>query len=307
MDVDQFIEVLKKHEPFEEEDFSRIIQMAEEIFYQESTLLSLTSPITVCGDIHGQFYDLLSIFDEVVAGSPDNTKFLFLGDYVDRGYYSIETIALLICYKIKYPDTFYLLRGNHECRSINLMYGFYEETLQRFGHSGPYEMCNELFDYLPIAAVIDNKLFCVHGGLSPEIRALEQIAIFNRRKELPPSEPVSQLLWSDPEDKAQGWNLSARGAGFLFGPEPVEQFLRNNKLEYMARAHQLVMEGYQWHHNRRQCVTVWSAPNYMYRSNNLASVMKVTPNGIPEFVIFNAVPKEKRIIPPETGLSPYFT
>lgn len=294
MNLDQFIADVRDHKKIKEEDLVSLFRMAQDILYQEGTLISLTAPITVCGDIHGQFYDLLYLFEQ--GGQPPETKYLFLGDYVDRGYYSMETFALLIAYKVRYPDRFFMLRGNHECRQVNQMYGFYEEIINRFGHAGPYKACNDLLDFLPMAAVIENKIFCVHGGLSPEIHAIEQIACQERRQEIPSSGPISDLCWSDPED-IEEWGTNQRGAGYLFGKRPTKEFIQNNKLKMIARAHQLAMNGYQWHFGENQLVTVWSAPNYMYRSGNRASVMKINESLEHEFIVFDAVPDDKRVIP----------
>ncbi|OHT11712.1 Serine/threonine-protein phosphatase 6 catalytic subunit [Tritrichomonas foetus] len=293
MDLDQFIENVRAHKPINEADLVSLFRMAADILYQEGTLISLTTPITVCGDVHGQFYDVLYLFEK--GGQPPDTKYLFLGDYVDRGYYSIETFSLLLAYKVKYPERFFMLRGNHECRQVNQMYGFYEEIVNRFGHPGPYKLCNELFDFLPMAAVIDNKIFCVHGGLSPDVRALEQIAVQERRQEIPSSGPISDLCWSDPED-IEEWGSNQRGAGYLFGKRPTHEFIYNNKLKMIARAHQLAMDGYQWFFDQ-ELVTVWSAPNYMYRSGNKASVMQVAEDLSVNFEVFDAVPDDQRVIP----------
>ncbi|KAH0795705.1 Serine/threonine-protein phosphatase ppe1 [Histomonas meleagridis] len=302
MDVDKIISNLKQHLPITEKELQMLFEVAAEILYQEGAIISLNTPITVCGDIHGQFYDLLRLFE--VGGDPSEVRYLFLGDYVDRGYYSVETFSLLLAYKVKYPNSFYMLRGNHECRQVNQMYGFYDEIINRFGHPGPYKMCNEIFDYLPIAALIDGKLFCVHGGLSPDIRAIEQIGIYERRKEIPSSGPISDLCWSDP-DEIDGWGISQRGAGYLFGRNPTQEFIHNNNLKIIARAHQLAMEGYQWHFGEHQLVTVWSAPNYMYRSGNKASVMVVNEQLECDFRIFDAVPDDQRV-KPDDSIPPYF-
>lgn len=302
MDVDQIIAKLKSHSQITEMELQQLFDVASEILYQESTLISLSSPITVCGDIHGQFYDLLHLFE--VGGDPSDTRYLFLGDYVDRGYYSIDTFSLLLAYKVKYPKSFYMLRGNHECRQVNQMYGFYDEIINRFGHPGPYKMCNEIFDFLPMAALVDGKLFCVHGGLSPGIKLIEQIPMYERRKEIPSTGPISDLCWSDPEDIPE-WGVNQRGAGYLFGRRPTEEFIHNNDIKMIARAHQLAMEGMQWHFDKKQLVTVWSAPNYMYRSGNKASVMKVDENLNCNFVFFDAVPDDQRK-KPDDSIPPYF-
>ena len=302
MNIDQFIEKLKSHQQITEMELQSLFSKAEEILYNEGPIISIQTPITVCGDIHGQFCDLLRLFD--VGGAPPETRYLFLGDYVDRGYNSIETFALLLSYKVKYPNNFFLLRGNHECKEVNKMYGLYDENINRFGHPGPYKMCNEVFEFLPLSAVVDGKLFCVHGGLSPGIKVIEQIGFFDRKNEIQSDSPISDLLWSDPDD-IDGWGVNQRGAGYLYGKNPTKEFLHNNRLKMMARAHQLAMEGYQWHFNEKQLVTVWSAPNYMYRSGNKASVMFVDDNLNCDFRIFDAVQDEERT-KPDDSIPPYF-
>ena len=302
MDLDALITTIKEHRPLEEQKIETLFRMAKDILYQEGTLISITTPITVCGDVHGQIYDVVRIFDADVGGDPSSTKYLFLGDYVDRGSFSIETFSLLLAYKVRYPDRFFLLRGNHECRQVNATYGFYNEVVQRFGHSGLYILSNDL---LPMAAIIDNKIFCIHGGLSPNIKIVEQVALYDRRQEIPSSGPISDLCWSDPDDAITGWGLNQRGAGFTFGSEATQQFCQQNDLNLVVRAHQLAMNGYTWHFDNHLCVTVWSAPNYMYRSGNIASVMKVDSDLQPRFITFDAVPDDQRVIPSEE-MPPYF-
>lgn len=291
MDLDQFIENIKAKKDIPESDFVTLLKMAQDIFYQDGTVLNLSSPISVCGDVHGQFEDVLELFR--VGGDPKDTRYLFLGDYVDRGYYSVDTLALLLAYKVKYPNNFFMLRGNHECRQVNNAYGFYEEILSRFGFASLWKLCNDVFDYLPIGALIDNKIFCVHGGLSPKIKLIEQLAISERRSEPQNGTGISDILWSDPEE-IQGWATNQRGAGFLFGRDPTNAFCHNNGLTLIARAHQLAMDGYQYHLGGKNLVTVWSAPNYMYRSGNKASIMSIKDGQEPEFTIFDAVPEAQR-------------
>ncbi|EAX96051.1 Ser/Thr protein phosphatase, putative [Trichomonas vaginalis G3] len=293
MDLDKFISDIRERKQIAESDFVSLLRLARDIFYQEGTVINLSSPISVCGDVHGQFEDVIELFD--VGGLPPDTKYLFLGDYVDRGYYSIDTLALLLAYKVKYPTRFFMLRGNHECRQVNNAYGFYEEILSRFGFASLWQLCNDIFNFLPIGATIDGKIFCVHGGLSPKVRIIEQLALAERRVEPENGTEISDILWSDPEDQ-EGWGMNQRGAGYLFGINPTKEFCFNNKLELVARAHQLANEGYQWHHDRK-LVTVWSAPNYMYRSNNKASIMEVSADRDLNFKIFDAVPAEKRLTP----------
>lgn len=302
MDIDQFIADVLEHKDLDESDMICVLRMVQEILFEEGTILNLPLPITICGDIHGQFYDLLRLFE--VGGDPATTRYLFLGDYVDRGYYSLETFALMVGYKIKYRDTFFMLRGNHESRGINTLYGFYDEIVSRYGHSGLWRMCNETMDMLPMAALVDNKVYCVHGGLSPEVKSVEGLAALERRSEIPQTGPISDLCWSDPEE-ISGWGRNMRGAGWLFGRRPTQEFLKNNRLKLLVRAHQLMNDGYNYHFGGDYCVTVWSAPNYMYRAGNLASVLKLDEAGGREFKVFDAVPADQRKVP-EDRVLPYF-
>ena len=231
----------------------------------------------MCGDIHGQFYDLKELFKIGGRLSDEGTRhrYIFIGDFVDRGYHSVETITLLFCYKVKYPDRIVLLRGNHESRRISHNYGFYEEVQQKYGNSKVWNLFNDAFDYLPLGAIIEGNIFCVHGGLSPEINSIDQMRSIERNIEVPISGPFSDMMWSDPSDTIEGWALSDRGAGWIFGKKVVDAFLHQNDLKCVARAHQLVQEGYSKHF-AAQLYTVWSAPNYCYRMNNLAAIMRIS-------------------------------
>src|SRR5271167_3621306 len=184
------------------------------------------------------------------------------GDYVDRGYYSVETVTLLVALKIRYPQRITILRGNHESRQITQVYGFYDECLRKYGNANVWKYFTDLFDYLPLTALIDNQIFCLHGGLSPSIDTLDNIRALDRIQEVPHEGPMCDLLWSDPDDRC-GWGISPRGAGYTFGQDISEAFNHNNGLTLVARAHQLVMEGYNWSQDRN-VVTIFSAPNYCY-------------------------------------------
>lgn len=168
-----------------------------------------------------------------------------MGDFVDRGYNSVETFEMLMCLKLKYPDCITLLRGNHETRQVTTVYGFYDECIRKYGNANPWKYCVEVFDYLGVAAIVEGKIFCIHGGLSPDIKTLDQIRLFERRMELPHEGPFCDLLWSDPED-IETWALSPRGAGWLFGSKVTNEFCHINDLELIARAHQLVMDGFKY-------------------------------------------------------------
>ena len=212
---------------------------AREILSNESNVQEVRCPVTVCGDVHGQFHDLMELFK--IGGNSPDTNYLFMGDYVDRGYYSVETVTLLVCLKVRFKDRITILRGNHESRQITQVYGFYDECLRKYGNANVWKYFTDLFDYLPLTALVDSQVFCLHGGLSPSIDTLDHIRALDRLQEVPHEGPMCDLLWSDPDDR-NGWGISPRGAGYTFGHDISESFNHTNGLTLVSRAHQLVME-----------------------------------------------------------------
>jgi len=301
-DLDRQIDQLKRCELIKESEVKILCQKAKEILVEEANVQRVYAPVTVCGDIHGQFYDLKELFK--VGGEVPDTNYLFLGDFVDRGFYSVQTFLLLLALKVRYPDRITLIRGNHESRQITQVYGFYDECLRKYGSVNVWRYCTEIFDYLSLSALIEDKIFCVHGGLSPSINTLDQIRKIDRKQEVPHDGSMCDLLWSDPED-IDGWGLSPRGAGYLFGGDVVQQFNQTNKIDLIARAHQLVMEGYK-HMFNDTLVTVWSAPNYCYRCGNVAAILEFDENLTKNFKVFEAAPQEARGIPAKKPVPDYF-
>ncbi|KAJ0320324.1 hypothetical protein Brms1b_003350 [Colletotrichum noveboracense] len=367
--LDEWLEEAKQCHYLPERAMKELCELVKEVLMEESNIQPVCTPVTICGDIHGQFYDLLELFrvaggmpgesrveapktattvispedieppteitnpklkkkvknagspapddeedDEAAAADtsttsrPDSavevstgsqsadTRFVFLGDFVDRGYFSLETFTLLMCLKAKYPDRIVLVRGNHESRQITQVYGFYEECQQKYGNASVWKACCHVFDFLVLAAIVDGELLCVHGGLSPEIRTIDQIRVVARAQEIPHEGAFCDLVWSDPED-VETWAISPRGAGWLFGDKVATEFNHVNGLKLIARAHQLVNEGYKYHFPQNSVVTVWSAPNYCYRCGNVASIMTVDKDMNPKFSIFSAVPDDQRHVP----------
>jgi len=332
--------------------------------------------LQICGDIHGQFHDLMELFR--VGGDVPDTNYLFMGmlfppdannriltysgDFVDRGFYSLESFLLLLCLKVRYPDRMTLIRGNHESRQITTVYGFYDECLRKYGSANVWRYCCEVFDYLALGAIVlgasstlqpdkqkpersaqenidpnteievlnseggiissvprvrpqnaaqqnaksspaktgapgtgasgysggsngnlSGAVLCVHGGLSPLIDTVDKIRLLDRKQEVPHEGAMCDLLWSDP-DEIDGWGLSPRGAGFLFGADIVRVFNHANDLSLIARAHQLVMEGFKEMFNN-SIVTVWSAPNYCYRCGNVAAILELGEDGSGDNII----------------------
>ncbi|UYV64018.1 PPP6C [Cordylochernes scorpioides] len=279
----------------------KLCDIVGDILLEESNIQPVFTPVTVCGDIHGQFYDLEWLFK--VNGEVPDTRYIFMGDFVDRGYYSLESLTRLLTLKAKWPGRITLLRGNHESRQITQVYGFYDECQLKYGNSNAWKYCCKVFDLLPIAASIDNEVFCVHGGLSPHIRTLDHIRVIERNQEIPHKGALSDLMWSDPEE-VENWAISPRGAGWLFGAKVTHEFMEHNKLSLICRAHQLVQEGYKFMFDNK-LVTVWSAPNYCYRCGNVAAVLKFETATKKEPQIFFAVPDSERVIPAR-NTTPYF-
>ena len=331
---------LLRNEVLTEAEVEDLCGRATEILQREGNVKDVPAPCTVIGDIHGQWHDFIEILK--IGGPPPDTNFVFMGDFVDRGYHSVECVSLVLAFKVRplasspppptaplrlrpaadlagwapvafcrgaqvrWPDRVTLIRGNHESRQITQVYGFYDECVRKYGSPNVWRLFTDLFDYLPLAALVDRAVFCVHGGLSPSIDTIDQVRSLTRFAEIPEDGPVCDLLWSDPAEtmgcvpspaghghggvggrggKGQTerqtdrqtererdreremlavlthvdhsspslivlcvsrWSVSPRGAGFVFGQDVTEQFNRRNGVKLVARAHQLVMEGYQW-------------------------------------------------------------
>ena len=254
-----------------EDELKYLCIKSMEIFMQESSFLELTAPIIICGDIHGQYRDLIRLFD--FGGSPQKKQYLFLGDYVDRGKNSIECIALLLDYKVKYPKNIYLLRGNHESEMINRTYGFFDECRRRY-NLRTWKIFSDCFNWLPIAALVNERILCMHGGISPDLQSLNNIKQIVRPTEVPDKGLLCDLLWSDPEKGAEDWASNSRGISVLFNENLVEKALDELDIDLICRAHQVVEEGYEFF-AQRKLVTVFSAPNYCGEFDNSGAFMIV--------------------------------
>jgi serine/threonine-protein phosphatase PP1 catalytic subunit len=258
-----------------EEEIKFLCSESKNIFLKQPILLELGPCLNICGDIHGQFYDLLQLFE--LGGYPPEKNYLFLGDYVDRGKQSIETICLLLTYKIKYPENFFLLRGNHECSSVNRIYGFFDECKRRYSIK-LWKNFIDCFNCLPIAAVIEDTIFCCHGGLSPDLIFVNQIKNIIRPTDVPEYGMLCDILWSDPDNDAEDYfGYNERGISVTFSKKLLQRFLSDNNLELLCRAHQVVEEGYEFFGNNK-CVTVFSAPNYCGMFDNSGAMMVVDEN-----------------------------
>ncbi|KAJ4828751.1 Serine/threonine-protein phosphatase PP1 isozyme 9 [Turnera subulata] len=264
-----------------EAEIRQLCVNARQIFLSQPNLLEIKAPIRICGDIHGQYQDLLRLFE--YGGYPPSANYLFLGDYVDRGRQSLETICLLLAYKIRYPTRVFLLRGNHEDAKINRIYGFYDECKRRF-NVRLWKIFTDCFNCLPVAALIDEKILCMHGGLSPQLERVDQIKEIERPTEIPDSGLLCDLLWSDPDGKIEGWGDSDRGVSCTFGADIVADFLEKNDLDLICRGHQVVEDGYEFF-GKRKLVTIFSAPNYGGEFDNAGALLSVDESLVCSFEI----------------------
>ncbi|KAG9511862.1 putative serine/threonine protein phosphatase, partial [Aureobasidium melanogenum] len=249
-----------------------ICQAAREVFLSQPALLELAPAVKIVGDVHGQYTDLLRMFE--MCGFPPNSNYLFLGDYVDRGKQSLETILLLLCYKLRYPENFFLLRGNHECANVTRVYGFYDECKRRCNIK-VWKSFVDTFNCLPIASVVANKIFCVHGGLSPSLSHMDDIRNIARPTDVPDYGLLNDLLWSDPADMENDWEANERGVSYCFGKKVIMEFLAKHDFDLVCRAHMVVEDGYEFFTDR-VLVTVFSAPNYCGEFDNWGAVMSVS-------------------------------
>ena len=247
--VQEVVPQLVEHEAALQEKTSEILQ-------EESNCQPVRCPVTVCGDLHGQFLDLQGLF--CIGGSVPETNYLFTWDYVDRGHFSVKVVTITFLIKARYKERLTRLRRNQASRQIFQVCGFFDECVGTCSGPSVWKMFTDTFDYLPISAVIENQIICMHGGISPSLDSLENIRQLDRMQEAPHEGPMCDLLWFDPDDRC-GWGISPRGAGYTFGQDIAEQFNHVNGLKLIARAHQLVMEGY----------------NYYYRCGNQATLLSM--------------------------------
>ncbi|XP_057782056.1 serine/threonine-protein phosphatase BSL3-like isoform X1 [Salvia miltiorrhiza] len=264
-------------------EIADLCDSAERIFASEPSVLQLKAPIKIFGDLHGQFGDLMRLFDEYgspsTAGDIAYIDYLFLGDYVDRGQHSLETITLLLAMKVEHPHQIHLIRGNHEAADINALFGFRIECIERMGERDgiwAWHRINRLFNWLPLAALIEKKIICMHGGIGRSINHVEQIESIQRPIAMEAGSIVlMDLLWSDPteNDSVEGLRPNARGPGLVtFGPDRVMEFCNNNDLQLIVRAHECVMDGFE-RFAQGHLITLFSATNYCGTANNAGAIL----------------------------------
>ena len=255
-----------------EDECNYIVDKAYEIFQKEESLLKITAPLYICGDIHGQYYDLLRVFD--ILNYPPQSTFLFLGDYVDRGKQSLECLLLLLCLKIQFPEKIFLIRGNHESEALNKIYGFFDECKRRLSIKC-FKKITNLFNIMPISALINENILCMHGGLSKDLQNVEQINKILRPTEVPDEGLLCDLLWSDPNDQLnEDFGSNERNVSITFSKDYVKNFVEKNNLDLICRAHQVVEEGFEFFADMK-LVTIFTAPNYMGEFDNNGGILEV--------------------------------
>ncbi|OHT00006.1 Ser/Thr protein phosphatase [Tritrichomonas foetus] len=272
------------------EDVIELCQAVTDIFKDGPSLLELQSPIIVVGDIHGHVLDFFRIFKKY--GIPENQKYLFLGDLVDRGEFAVETIIIAFAFKVIYPDNFYIIRGNHEFEFLCSQCGFSKQIADIYGPA-LFDKFLAAFSYMPISALIDKNIVCVHGGLGPSTFSINQLKSIERPIHDFTDDFLNAILWSDPTNSTDQFIPSTRGTGYLFGESALKEFVDQNNLKLLVRAHECVMGGIEMNFENK-CMTVFSASNYCGLMNNQSAILNVTSPDSYEVVTFDPLPYLKR-------------
>ncbi|XP_074662560.1 serine/threonine-protein phosphatase 5-like [Tubulanus polymorphus] len=286
------METYKKQEKLHRKYAYQILVDVKKLFMELPSLVEIKVPeekkFTVCGDIHGQFYDLMNIFELNGLPSEEN-PYLFNGDFVDRGSFSVECIFTLFGFRLLYPNHFFMSRGNHESSTMNKMYGFEGEVKSKY-NAQMIDLFTEVYNWLPLCHTINNKVMVMHGGLfSDSELTLDTLKKIDRNRQPPDSGPMCELLWSDPQPQC-GLAPSKRGIGVHFGPDVTENFLKRNNLDYVIRSHEVRQKGYEVAHNGK-CITVFSAPNYCDMMGNEGAFITLYGHDLtPKFTTYKEVP-----------------
>jgi diadenosine tetraphosphatase ApaH/serine/threonine PP2A family protein phosphatase len=260
-----------------------LCEAAAALFRSQAVVLRLCSPICVVGDIHGSIHDLIRILRTIGNDMP----YLFLGDYVDRGSFSTEVVTLLFALAVNYPDRYFLIRGNHECSDVTETYGFKDEVLLHSSLS-TYDAFMEAFSWLPLAAIVDSVMFCVHGGIGPNVNTIRQIEEIQRPiAESRSVQIVCELLWSDPNDALMGFGEGGRIGRPQYGKRAVKQFLEDNGLKYILRGHQCV-DGVLSARGM-PVATVFSSSSYKGSGSNRSGIVKLSDGGNVDVVLFDPI------------------
>uniref|UniRef100_A0A8R1E2R1 Serine/threonine-protein phosphatase n=1 Tax=Caenorhabditis japonica TaxID=281687 RepID=A0A8R1E2R1_CAEJA len=300
LDIDELIiKVLSVGHPeksltktVKEQELIQLCNLAKTSFLQQSVMLEVEAPIKVCGDTHGQYSDVIRLFN--ITQFPPHSNYIFLGDYVDRGRQNLELITLFFCYKIKFFDRFFLLRGNHECPAVNRVYGFFEECNKRYASTRLWLAFQEAFSAMPFTGLISGRILCMHGGLSPKLTSLDVLRELPRPMDPPSPSLHIDLLWSDPDNSISDWAQNIRGVSYIFGANVVKQQIEALGIDMIARAHQVVQDGYEFFADKK-LVTIFSAPHYCGQFDNSAAIMNVDDNMVCSFHVLRPTHRKPHI------------
>ena len=283
---------------FNLEIINKLLLTSEEVLKMDPFKLNLNGNFIVVGDLHGNIDDLLRIFTR--CGYPPEQKYLFMGDYVDRGQNSLEVFLLLLALKVRHPNHLFLLRGNHESDSMTSVYGFRAEIRRRLNKQ-IFGNFLRVFRHLPICAVLNDRVFCVHGGISKDLHKLSQLDHMKKPAQIPQEGIIADMLWSDPSPTVDNFQMSDRGVGYLFGAYPLTKFLDNNNLELLVRSHESCDKGYNWPFDyspktKEKCLTIFSTSDYCDEEND-AAVLRVPADGDYEILSFSRGKKIRYSLP----------
>lgn len=290
-DLEGCIERLYQGQIPTEETIRQVCQQLKKLIGNIPNVVSLRSPLTIAGDLHGHFWELLEIFR--IGGFIPDTNYLFLGNYIGLGKFSLQTLLLLFCLKLRHPDRLTLLRGSHECRSMARIYGLYGECLRHYGNTNSWRHLTDVFEYLPLAAVIDESRLCVSSGLSPALDYVDQMKVLNRFTDPPPKSPLADLLWNTPSETIALFQKDPKTGMVSYGHEALNRFLQMNNLKQMIRSNTLCLGGYKesW---AGKLITVWSVPNFCDRLQNNAAIIELDGDSL-SFTTFSAPPSKNRL------------
>ncbi|GMR51944.1 hypothetical protein PMAYCL1PPCAC_22139, partial [Pristionchus mayeri] len=261
-----------------EQDLVMCCRAVKAVFAEQPSMLEINPPVTVCGDINGNYADVKRIFAE--GGSPNETNYLFLGNYINgqrAPMQDLETILILFCYKIKYPENFFMLRGNYENATSNAINGFRDEIRNRYYSNLLWQDFNDVFNWMPQTALIGGRILCMHGGPSPRLKSLDQLRNIPRPQVIPFPSLSRDLVLSDPDAAIKGWQLNPRrgGSSYIFGQDVVIDLCEMLGIDLIIRGNQVVQEGYEYFANNH-LVTLWSSLNYRGQFDNNAAIMTVS-------------------------------
>uniref|UniRef100_A0AC35U3T4 Serine/threonine-protein phosphatase n=1 Tax=Rhabditophanes sp. KR3021 TaxID=114890 RepID=A0AC35U3T4_9BILA len=274
-----------------ETELHELIAATKALFMSQPVCIEIDAPVNICGDIH----DLLRLFSK--GGFPNESNYLFCGDYVDRGKQSLEVIALMMAYKLQLPDTFFMLRGNHESQKVCRVYGFFDEINRRYKAPSLFDEFCEMFEYMPLTAIVGDRILCMHGGISPELKSRQSLRQISRPSCPYKSSLVCDLLWADPDPLADGFKANCRGISYQFGASALNKILQDLDLCLICRAHQVVQDGYEFAFKKR-CLTIFSAPHYCGQFSNNASFLCVNDQLLCSFVILKPSLKARVVCGP---------